>query len=342
MRRWPSTRWRSEESILASDGPAVDDEEQDEADRWERNVQTLENTERDPKSNNHKSKQKTRHRLLEKSDSKPLLTRLLSLRQSKGGKRSSSQKRARVSHEWYNNAVESCGSEASSVGRRSYSSSAAEADDEYESICTEDEIKDTRGLPENDKFDILRLKRLCDQYSLTPRHIRRLFQLFKRLDSDRSGTVDKAELFAWLDEPLNLFSRKLFELVDVPRKGHLDFVAFCKVLVTYALFGKDDILRYCFYAFDSNSNGCIDHNELHQLVSLLHGDEEQRFYNIELVLQKFDQNLDGVINFEEFQQINRQHPYVLYPAFRMQKRIEEKTFGSRCPLVPRMNLAWHT
>mmetsp|Transcript_1869 Transcript_1869/g.4278 ORF Transcript_1869/g.4278 Transcript_1869/m.4278 type:complete len:371 (-) Transcript_1869:1175-2287(-) len=221
----------------------------------------------------------------------------------------------------------STSSEISDGVRTHYSSTAADADDEYSSSVTEDEGDSSDLLPQDPSFDLGKLKRVSEQFQLRPRELHQLWELFKKLDKDNSGTIDKSEMFDWLGQPYNMFTRRLFDLVDAPRKGHLDFVAFIKVLCTYALFGNVDILKFCFFALDSNANGCIDHNELHQLAALLHSDEDNQLYNIDLVLQHFDKNMDGVINFDEFRDINRRYPYLLYPAFRLQSQIESKTLG---------------
>lgn len=51
--------------------------------------------------------------------------------------------------------------------------------------------------------------------------------------------------------------------------------------------------------------------------------------NFATALQSFDANEDGVITFDEFIAINRRFPTLLYPAFRLQERMQKMTLGPR-------------
>uniref|UniRef100_A0A7S2SKL7 EF-hand domain-containing protein n=1 Tax=Mucochytrium quahogii TaxID=96639 RepID=A0A7S2SKL7_9STRA len=178
-------------------------------------------------------------------------------------------------------------------------------------------------------FSRKELKSVVVNFQLSQKDLKRFTRLFRKLDKDFSNTIDRNELFLWLDEPRTLFSNNLFEIVDLQKEGNLNLVEFIKTLTTYALFGNEEILQFCFYAFDKDKNGYIDHYELHKLVDLLHQDKETKFMNIKKVLAQFDKNRDGRISFQEFKIINKKHPFLFYPAFRLQKRIEKKIMGAR-------------
>ena len=61
------------------------------------------------------------------------------------------------------------------------------------------------------------------------------------------------------------------------------------------------------------------------LVKTLHGDDQAQG-NIGVALELLDKNGDGKIDFEEFQDMNKTFPAILYPAFRTQVRLR-LTFG---------------
>ena len=44
--------------------------------------------------------------------------------------------------------------------------------------------------------------------------------------------------------------------------------------------------------------------------------------NFATALEEFDQNDDGLIDFDEFQIINQRYPLVLFPAFHLQDRMQ--------------------
>ena len=49
--------------------------------------------------------------------------------------------------------------------------------------------------------------------------------------------------------------------------------------------------------------------------------------NFQTALEEFDQNDDGLIDFDEFNILNRRYPLVLFPAFRLQDNMQKATLG---------------
>lgn len=50
--------------------------------------------------------------------------------------------------------------------------------------------------------------------------------------------------------------------------------------------------------------------------------------NFSRALEEFDTNDDGEIDFDEFRELNRRYPMVLFPAFRLQDAFRRKTLGA--------------
>jgi hypothetical protein len=46
-------------------------------------------------------------------------------------------------------------------------------------------------------------------------------------------------------------------------------------------------------------------------------------------VEQFDSNDDGLIDFDEFRELNRRYPMILFPAFRLQDRMQRSTLGER-------------
>ena len=69
-----------------------------------------------------------------------------------------------------------------------------------------------------------------------------------------------------INEPRTVFGDSLFELVDIDNNGSLDFSEFVQTLSTYCMFGREDVLKYCFFVFDKDKNGYIEQDELHALI----------------------------------------------------------------------------
>eukprot|EP00515_Schizochytrium_aggregatum_P011029 CAMPEP_0202081404 /NCGR_PEP_ID=MMETSP0964-20121228/13995_1 /ASSEMBLY_ACC=CAM_ASM_000500 /TAXON_ID=4773 /ORGANISM="Schizochytrium aggregatum, Strain ATCC28209" /LENGTH=367 /DNA_ID=CAMNT_0048648959 /DNA_START=58 /DNA_END=1161 /DNA_ORIENTATION=+ len=170
-----------------------------------------------------------------------------------------------------------------------------------------------------------RLQRMIDMLRLTKRELAQLWRVFQRYDNDRGGTIDIEEFYRLIEEERTVFGDSLFELVDIDCSGALDFSEFVQTIGTYCLFGRVDVLKFCFFVFDKDKNGYIDSDELFALVEMLHGNNPSS--NCRQALQNFDTNSDGKIDFGEFQALNNKFPMLLFPAFRMQEHMMANTLG---------------
>ena len=47
-------------------------------------------------------------------------------------------------------------------------------------------------------------------------------------------------------------------MIDIDGSGTIEFDEYVRVLTTYCMFTKDDILRFCFECFDVDGSGTID------------------------------------------------------------------------------------
>lgn len=181
-----------------------------------------------------------------------------------------------------------------------------------------------------------RLQETIELFGLEEKDIGKLWKIFRRYDKDKSGTVDTREFYMLVHEKPSVFADSIFELIDVENEGQLDFSEFVKAIATYCMFGKDDILKFCFYIFDKDKNGYIEEDELHALVQMLHHNAMNS--NLKMSLEKLDKNKDGRIDFKEFQAMNSMYPQVIFPAFRMQSNMMMYTLGTKFWLGRRNNL----
>jgi Ca2+-binding EF-hand superfamily protein len=96
-------------------------------------------------------------------------------------------------------------------------------------------------------------------------HLRRMKAKFDQIDIDGSGNIDFDEFFEAIGELRSPFTDKLFALIDVDKSGTIEFDEFVRVLATYCMFSKDEILRFCFECFDVDRSGTIDEKEFVEL-----------------------------------------------------------------------------
>ena len=84
--------------------------------------------------------------------------------------------------------------------------------------------------------------------------------------------MDVSEFYKLVGEKQSIFGDSIFELIDIDNSGTLDFSEFVTAVGTFCMFGKIDLLKFCFYIFDKDKNGYIEEDELHCLIDVLQGD----------------------------------------------------------------------
>ena len=118
--------------------------------------------------------------------------------------------------------------------------------------------------------------RLTDPYAietaaaldLRQSHLQTLMLSFEKIDVDGSGNIDVDEFLEHLDEGRSPFTDRLFQMVDIDGSGSLEFDEFVRILSTYCMFSKDEILKFCFECYDVDGSGTIDEKEFVELCRL--------------------------------------------------------------------------
>ena len=101
--------------------------------------------------------------------------------------------------------------------------------------------------------------------NLSMRDLRKLKAKFDSIDLDGSGAIDYDEFFEAVGEVRSPFTDKLFQLIDLDGSGTIEFDEYVRVMATYCMFTKDEVLRFCFECFDVDKSGTIDEKEFVEL-----------------------------------------------------------------------------
>ena len=179
------------------------------------------------------------------------------------------------------------------------------------------------GEEEREYPDSEELLEMMDFFDLGPLDVGKLYKIFLKADEDGMGEISSDEFYKLLNLERSVFGDYLFHLIDVDSSGGLDFEEFVQSVMTYCNFGKEDILKFCFYMFDPKKTGYIEERELKDLCNILAQSRPNMadFSRVDYVLAKFDTNKDGRIEYSEFVEMNVKFPAVLFPAFEMQDRL---------------------
>ena len=154
------------------------------------------------------------------------------------------------------------------------------------------------------------------------------FQIaFDEIDLDHSLEVDYDEFLAMLEEPRSPYTDALFAVTDSTGSGALDIQGFFYLITTYSMYSENDIQQFVFQTFDKDASGQIDEEEFLDLARTVNNAEPLFPGNFQTALQQFDQNDDGMLDFNEFKGICDKFPMVFYPAFRLQDKFHASVLG---------------
>jgi Ca2+-binding EF-hand superfamily protein len=167
------------------------------------------------------------------------------------------------------------------------------------------------------------------ELGLDQKDLRRLKNKFELIDLDGSGEIDYEEFFELIEDTRSPYTDALFALIDQDGSGAIDFSEFIHVLSTYCMYNREDILRFCFDTFDADGSGAIEEDEFIGMMKALNNAAPMFPGNFAKALQEFDQNDDGMIDFNEFREMSKLYPILFYPAFRLQDGMQRATLGEK-------------
>ncbi len=145
---------------------------------------------------------------------------------------------------------------------------------------------------------------------------------FDRINTNESGVITKHEFFQALEQEQNLLTNALFALIDLDGNGSLDFGEFVQMFTTFCIYSQRDILQFLFSLFDRDNSGALDQGEFIEMAAQLNS---QTLFPGSLLksFTTFDCNSDGLIDFDEFCELNRRFPMMFYPAFQLQDNLQK-------------------
>jgi Ca2+-binding EF-hand superfamily protein len=139
--------------------------------------------------------------------------------------------------------------------------------------------------------------------------------------------ISAEEFFESIHEVKSPFTDALFAVMDMDPSDEIDFEEYIRICATYCLYTREEILRFCFETYDHDGSGAIDEDEFMELCATVNNAAPAFPGNFSTALEQFDVNEDGLIDFNEFCEIDRRFPLVLFPAFRLQDHMQKYTIG---------------
>jgi Ca2+-binding EF-hand superfamily protein len=186
---------------------------------------------------------------------------------------------------------------------------------------------------------------LFECLSFREQDIGRIHEIYMEIDTDDSGTIDVAELEAYLRLEKTRFTKRIFSIFDEDNSGSVDFREFVLSLYNYCTLTKASLELFAFDLYDKDSSGSMEAAEVQDMLNDLYGRERKKCArknghyrtvhgvnpHANLAERELDamEALDGDVNVDDFKSFIRLHPALLFRAFRIQQCIQDCVLGSR-------------
>lgn len=153
-------------------------------------------------------------------------------------------------------------------------------------------------------------------HGLDAEALRTIYRKFREADKDKTGMVDINEFCRVLRVERSPFVERLFAMFDTDRGGLIDLKEFVVGLCNVGSDARDNKVRFAFQVFDLDGSGFIDTEEMRKIVKATNmANDKQLDRKVRWLMSQVDHNGDGQISFEEFQDLARRFPNIVFPAY---------------------------
>ena len=120
----------------------------------------------------------------------------------------------------------------------------------------------------------------------------------------------------------------IFAMIDDDVSYTLDFCEFVTNTWNYCTLNHDGLVMFSFSLYDNDYSGLLDGNELEDMIREVYGNKlSTDCARCVDIVKDMDKDQSGDVNIREFTDSVKKYPLLLFPAFNMQSRLKERTFG---------------
>lgn len=167
---------------------------------------------------------------------------------------------------------------------------------------------------------------------LTKSEVKRLYQVFRKVDFDGGGTISIAELLTHIDVERSRFSERIFSIFDEDGSGEIDFREFVLSLWNYCTLTKVTLDMFAFDIYDQDHSGELSPSEVKGMLKDIYGSQEAQtnFHAKNILNELGDMSRQGVVlDVDAFRKFVKTHHALLFPAFQMQLYLQKRVLGRR-------------
>ena len=148
--------------------------------------------------------------------------------------------------------------------------------------------------------------------------LKKMYKTFLESDKDGSGRVDVNEFVRMLRVDRTPFVERLFSIFDSDRTGLIDVKEFIIGMSNFGGEARDNKIKFAFSVYDLDGSGFIDSSEMRKIIRATNmSTDKQVERKVEWLMRQCDTDGDGNISFDEFTQLSKKFPNIVFPAFNL-------------------------
>lgn len=181
---------------------------------------------------------------------------------------------------------------------------------------------------------LFRFRAVRQALALSDDDLWRLYCSFIDCNKDESGFIKEDELFEYLDADGGPFSQRVYRMFQDSADG-ISFKNFVVASWSMCTRDKDSLHHFAFQLYDIQGRGELGLADIRLLLSELFGADFENTKAAQDVMKKlirFDyagRQLDAHVDAKGFAAVTQARPMMLFPAFDLQRKLQDKTLGAR-------------
>jgi len=183
--------------------------------------------------------------------------------------------------------------------------------------ATAAKIQETKG----------QIHEVMNSLGVDSRKVAGLLTNFQPRGKDEHGApaqIDHKSFCRLLNLTPNAITQRMFSLFDHDKSGSIDTKEFLVGISAYADSTKDDKIKFAFSLFDEDGSGKISLAELMKIMKATHlaSSAKQIQKKAEQILKNGDVDRDGMLSYEEFVNVCKAYPNLLFPVFAITRTVD--------------------
>jgi len=148
--------------------------------------------------------------------------------------------------------------------------------------------------------------------------LKEMYKRFLDSDKDGSGRVDINEFVRMLHVDRTPYVERLFSMFDTDRTGLIDVKEFIIGVSNVGGEARDNKIQFAFSVYDLDGSGFIDASEMKKIIHATNMSSDASIdRKVEWIMRQCDTDGDGNISFEEFTQLSKKFPNIVFPAYNL-------------------------